>query len=152
MCLVFIASVVHRYWRGGTPVQSGPGASPPPDLIIDLREESIENPIEVEVLNGCGMQGLGQQFTDFLRSHQIDVVKTENADHFQYEKTVIIQRNQYVESSYFIADILKIPKNDTTRILIQPDLSLETDVTLIVGKDYANIKPFQDYLSKHPQL
>lgn len=122
----------------------------PPSLIIDYEEESPFSSVEVEVLNGCGVQGLAQQFTDFLRSHGVDVIKTENADRFEYQKTLIIQRNQFVESSYRIAELLDIPKSDTTRMLIQPDLSLETDVSLIIGKDYTRIGPFQDFLSTLP--
>jgi len=149
-CLVFIASTVHQYWRGGTRIAGRINAPTPPSLLIDYNEEIPLAPVEVEVLNGCGVQGLAFQFTDFLRDHQVDVIRTENANRFDYETTVIIQRNEFVESSYLIADLLKIPRNDTLRIILQPDLSLETDVTLILGKDYPEIKPFQEFLSKQP--
>jgi len=150
ICLAFVTSIVHRYWRGGTHIETPVFSPSPPNLTIDYHEQSTFTSIEVEILNGCGVKGIAQQFTDFLRSHQIDVVRTENANHFDYETTFIIQRNQFVESSYRIAELLKIPKSDTTRILIQPDLSLEADVTLIIGKDYTHLRSFQEFLSKQP--
>ena len=149
-CLGFIASTVQRYWRGGTRFGDSVDAVTPPRMMIDFDEQIPWSPVEVEVLNGCGVQGLGLQFTDFLRSNQIDVIRTENASRFDYETTIIIQRNEFMESSYRIAELLKIPRSDTLRIILQPDLSLETDVTLILGKDYPEIKPFQEFLSKQP--
>ncbi|MEE9168047.1 MAG: LytR C-terminal domain-containing protein [Candidatus Neomarinimicrobiota bacterium] len=149
-CVAFVTSILHRYFRGGTPVGSELFSSSPPGLSVNYEEAPPLSAIEVEVLNGCGVQGLGQQFTDFLRSHQVDVVKTENAGGFDYEKTLIIQRNEIMGNSYRIAELLNIPKSDTTRLLIQPDLSLETDVTLIIGKDYTTIEPLQEFLSTPP--
>ena len=88
--------------------------------------------------------------TDFLRTRYIDVVKTENADHFDYATTLIIQRNQFMENSYKLAELLNISKKDTTRLMFQPDLSLAADITLIIGKDYAQIKPLKIFLSRQP--
>ncbi|MFQ6675994.1 MAG: LytR C-terminal domain-containing protein [Fidelibacterota bacterium] len=147
--LVFAVSTVHRYWRGGS-ILADRGSPFPPRLIIDYREEVPTPVMEVEVLNGCGVYGLAARFTDFLRSRGFDVVNSDNADSFDYPATVIIQRSERVESSYRMAELLGIPKGDTTRILVQPDLSLATDVTVILGKDYRDIKPFREFLSSQP--
>lgn len=149
ICVAFIVSIIQRQWRGGS-LMADRSLSSPPGLLIDYRDESPVSAIEVEVLNGCGIPGLAQKFTDFLRTRQVDVINSDNADHFDYEKTLIIQRNQFVERSYRMAEILSIPKSDTTRILIRPDLSLATDVTVILGKDYNQIKPFRQFLSRQP--
>ncbi|MFQ6616204.1 MAG: LytR C-terminal domain-containing protein [Fidelibacterota bacterium] len=157
--LVFVISMVQRTWRGGSiPLAEGPGpggrdsgSSPfPPRLIVDYREEVPASPMEVEVLNGCGVYGLAAGFTDFLRTEGFDVVNSGNANNFDYPATLIIQRSERVESSYRMAELLNIPKSDTTRILVRPDLSLATDVTVILGRDYKDIKPFRQFLSTRP--
>ena len=37
---------------------------------------------QVEVLNGCGVPGVANQFTDFLRSRGYDVVRFTNAQRY----------------------------------------------------------------------
>ena len=34
--------------------------------------------IQVEVLNGCGVKGLADRFTDYLRQNNVDVVNIKN--------------------------------------------------------------------------
>ena len=118
--------------------------------MLTAYEESPFSTIEVEVLNGCGVAGIAHRFTDFLRSYHFDVIRADNADRFDYETTQIIQRSERMESAYRLAEVLGIPKSDTTKIRIKPDLSLATDVTLIIGKDYNTIKPFQKFLRTQP--
>lgn len=148
--LAFVVSLVHRTWRGGSLFADRPGSPLPPRLIVDYRQEVPMSVIEVEVLNGNGVYGLAAQFTDFLRSKGFDVVNSGNADHFDYPTTLVIQRSERVESSYRMAELLNISKSDTSRLVVQPDLSLATDITVIVGKDYKTIKPFRDFLTHQP--
>ncbi|MAG21280.1 MAG: LytR C-terminal domain-containing protein [Candidatus Marinimicrobia bacterium] len=149
-CLAFVTSIVQRHIRGGELIEELTRDLSPPNLSVENYEQSSLSEIEVEVLNGCGVKGAAQQMTDFLRTRYIDVVKTENADHFDYATTLIIQRNQFMENSYKLAELLNISKKDTTRLMFQPDLSLAADITLIIGKDYAQIKPLKIFLSRQP--
>lgn len=55
-----------------------------------------------------------------------------------------------MENSYKLAELLNISKKDTTRLMFQPDLSLAADITLIIGKDYTQIKPLKEFLSRQP--
>lgn len=149
--LVFVVSFFQRNWRGGSLLTDRSGSPLPPRLIADYREETpVSAVIEVEVLNGCGVYGLAAQFTDFLRSQGFDVVNSGNAAKFDYPATLIIQRSERVESSYRMAELLNISKSDTTRLLVRPDLSLATDVTVVLGKDYKDIKPFRAFLTSQP--
>ena len=55
-----------------------------PSQPILAKDIYIQNPIEnikVEVLNGCGVYALAAKTTDFLRTKQIDVINSDNADH-----------------------------------------------------------------------
>ena len=70
-----------------------------------MRKKPIKN-ITVEVLNGCGINGSGAKATDFLRFKQIDVLKSDNADRYDYLKTQIISRNENTNSLKAVANCL----------------------------------------------
>ena len=76
--VVFIASIIDRHMRGGMTIQD---FSPSPLNTKDW-DDSLLTDIEAEVLNGCGISGVAQKFTDYFRKYHIDVVRTENADNF----------------------------------------------------------------------
>ena len=72
------------------------------------------------------------------------MVRSDNADHHNYPNTVIISRNENVESLKAVSKSFGITMNDEKRILIVPDESLGVDVTVIIGKD---IRDFTDLAS-----
>jgi len=110
----------------------------------------IQNPIEdikVEVLNGCGVAALASKTTEFLQSKNIDVIKSDNADHHNYKNTLIIQRNEKYNSLKKIVETFGIYLTDSTRIKILPDESLDVDVTVILGSDYTTFEELNTYIS-----
>ena len=104
----------------------------------------------MEVLNGCGISGLAQQFTEYLRNNHIDVVRTENADNFHYDKTIVILRRDGFEKADQVAKLLDISPRDSVRVMVQPDASLLTDITVVIGSDYLEIAPVQRFLATQP--
>ena len=113
----------------------------------------VEHPnqnIEVEVLNGCGVPYLAAQTTDYLRSKHFDVVFSGNARNQQYQHTLIILRNEKVESFIKIANSFDIDYTDITQIQVTPDESLCLDVTVILGEDYRKFAELLDYISTIP--
>ena len=117
-----------------------------PILAKDIYKTNPINNVRVEVLNGCGEALLASKTTDFLRSKMIDVVKSDNADHYNYKKTLIIQRNENFNSFKKITKSFGIQPDDI-RVQIIPDESLGVDVTIIIGKDYSSLTTFSEYLS-----
>ena len=117
-----------------------------PILAKDIYKINPIKNIKVEVLNGCGEALLASKTTDFLRSKMIDVVKSDNADHYNYQKTLIIQRNENFNSFKKITKAFGIQPDDI-RVQIIPDESLGVDVTIIIGKDYSGLTTFSKYLS-----
>ena len=114
------------------------------------KEIYIQNPIEdikVEVLNGCGVAALASKTTEFLQSKNIDVIKSDNADHHNYKNTLIIQRNEQYNSLKKIVETFGIYLTDSTRIKILPDESLDVDVTVILGSDYTTFEELNTYIS-----
>ncbi len=119
--------------------------------ISESAEEIYEsNPlldIDIEILNGCGEPGLAAKFSDILRKERIDVVRSENANHFDYEKTILIQRTENVEGMKIVAKALNLDINDKNQVITLVDSDLDVDLTLIVGKDYRNIPAIRRYIS-----
>ena len=113
-------------------------------LAVDVYQQNPIQDIKVEVLNGCGIKGIAARAADFLRTNHVDVVRSDNADHHNYPNTVIIRRNENVESLKAVSKSFGITMNDEKRILIVPDESLGVDVTVIIGKD---IRDFTDLAS-----
>ena len=113
----------------------------------------VEHPnqnIEVEVLNGCGVPYLAAQTTDYLRSKHFDVVFSGNARNQQYQHTLIILRNEKVESFIKIANSFDIDYTDITHIQVTPDESLCLDVTVILGADYRKFAELIEHISNSP--
>ena len=124
-----------------------PNTYPQPILAKDIY---LQNPIEnikVEVLNGCGVSALASKTTEFLRTKQIDVINSDNADHHNYKKTLIIQRNEKVKSLKKIVETFGVYLTDSTRVQILPDESLGVDVTVILGQDYTSFAELNNYIS-----
>ena len=90
---------------------------------------------------------LASKTTEFLRTKQIDVINSDNADHYNYKKTLIIQRNEKVKSLKKIVETFGVYLTDSTRIQILPDESLGVDVTVILGQDYTSFAELNNYIS-----
>ena len=103
--------------------------------------------VEIEILNGCGEPGLAAQFSQLLRNKRVDVVRSENADHFEYEKTMLIQRNENVDGMKYVAAVLDFDINNPEKVMMSVDPNGDVDLTLIIGKDYLSISSIQSYLN-----
>jgi len=120
-----------------------------PQLIL-AKNVYVEHPnqsIEIEVLNGCSVPYLAAKTTDYLRSKKFDVVFSGNAKNQQYQHTLIILRNEKVESFIKIANSFSIDYTDITHIQINPDESLCLDVTVILGEDYSTVEELTEHIN-----
>ena len=127
-----------------------PEISPQLFLAKNVYVEHPNQSIEVEVLNGCGVPYLAAQTTDYLRSKHFDVVFSGNARNQQYQHTLIILRNEKVESFIKIANSFDIDYTDITHIQVTPDESLCLDVTVILGADYRKFAELTEHISNSP--
>lgn len=101
-------------------------------------EDSTMARIQVEVLNGCGVSGIAEKLTDYLRSNNIDVVNLGNYRSFEIENSIIIGRNEKIQNAEKVAAIVGLDKQNIIQ-QINPDYLL--DVTFIIGKDYRDLIP-----------
>ncbi|MBN2570685.1 MAG: LytR C-terminal domain-containing protein [Ignavibacteriales bacterium] len=104
------------------------------------QKDDIEDIIQVEVLNGCGVSGLADRFTDYLRNNNFDVVNYGNYKVFDVKESMVIDRTGNIANAHYTAKVLGIDKSN---VITQINIDYFTDVTLIIGKDYNKLKPFQ---------
>jgi len=93
--------------------------------------------IQLEVLNGCGISGIANNFTGVLRKNGFDVVETGNFERFDLEKTIIISHGSSVDNAYRVAAALGVSNEHVIREE-SPDFYL--DVSVVLGKDYIELK------------
>ena len=147
LLLGFIYSFSRNVTHTGIPIEvTFPKIDPRPLAIEVYQKNPIQN-IKVEVLNGCGLKGIAARTADFLRANHVDVVRSDNADHYDYPNTVIISRNENVESLKAVSRSFGVTLDDKTHILTDPDESLGVDVTVILGKDITNFTAISDFIS-----
>ena len=94
--------------------------------------------VQVEVLNGCGEAGISQQVMKYLRKQGFDVVNIDNAEHFKFPETIILDRRggqEISESAKAVAQALGTP-----HVIHQRNEDRLVDVTAIIGKDYQELR------------
>ena len=90
--------------------------------------------IQVEVLNGCGERGIGQLAMRFLRDKGFDVVNIDNADHFEYRETIVLDRRGTdgpSKAARAVGGAL-----GTHNVLLQSNEDRMVDVSVVIGKDH----------------
>jgi len=126
---------------------------PKPDLddeqitAVELYEANPVSDITIEILNGCGEQGVAGKAADFLRLELIDVIRSENADNFDYNNTILIQHSDDLYNLKTVANILDFNINNENRVLFLPESDSDVDLTLIIGSDYRAVKPLRLYIA-----
>ncbi|MBX3007456.1 MAG: LytR C-terminal domain-containing protein [Melioribacteraceae bacterium] len=108
--------------------------------VISENKEVASEIIQVDVLNGCGVGGVADRFTDFLRTKNVDVVGIKNYISFDVDETMVVDRTGNEANAKRIANLLGI-KNDN--IITQLNKDYFIDVSIIVGRDYFNLTPFK---------
>lgn len=119
-------------------------ASPRPD------PERLHNPgnligefIQLEVKNGAGVDGLAAEMGDYLQDLGFDVVEVDNYERSDVARSVVIDRIGNPDAAEQIALALGV-ENDRIQEDLEPTWFL--DASVVIGKDYATIKPFVDRL------
>jgi len=101
---------------------------------------SVENRIlQIEVLNGCGVSGIADKMTDYLRKNNFDVVQVGNYTSFDMDKSLVIDRTGNKTNAEKIATALGINKKN---IVQQINSDYFLDCSVVIGKDYFQLKPF----------
>lgn len=108
------------------------------DPYVGDNQTSKGEVIQLDVLNGCGTAGAAQRFTDYLRKRNFDVVQLGNYSTFDVERTLVIDRVGDLKTAKKVAHALGIDEKNIIQ-QISPDYYL--DVSVVIGKDYDDLKP-----------
>ena len=96
--------------------------------------------LQVEVLNGCGISGVADKITDYLRKQNFDVVQMGNYISFDVERSMVIDRAGNMENALKIAESLGIDKK---RVVQQVNGNYFLDASVVIGKDFNSLKPYK---------
>jgi len=133
--------------KGESAAQSSVTITEPTEAIIEESfEEAVQEPdsffvdwsmIKIDVLNGCGVQGLASRMADWLSRNGFRVRLTENADRHDYPKSFVQDRSGNITAARELAQALNIDQNQI--LVFDGTTSSEVDLTLVIGKDYKRL-------------
>jgi polyisoprenyl-teichoic acid--peptidoglycan teichoic acid transferase len=101
--------------------------------------------ITLEILNGTNRRGLAARTAQLYKSFGYEIGRVGNADSFDYEKTVVIDRKGNVNKAQKAASLIHCSMIDTaalpepggdTQYESLPEPKEDVDVTLIIGNDF----------------
>jgi len=107
--------------------------------------EGADRRFTVEVLNGTTVTGLAGRTADLLEEFGYDVISRGNAEHFGFERTVLIDRSGYEAIARNFANIIRLNNivfESPEREGFSPGemgmrhVELRSDFTLIIGRDF----------------
>lgn len=104
-----------------------------------LAQSTASAIIHIEVLNGCGVDGIAAKFTNYLREKNFDVVNVSNYKSSSIEQTMVIDRTGNVANVEKLADVLGVEKKN---IIQQISTDYLLDATVVIGRDYFKLNPF----------
>ncbi len=94
----------------------------------------------VMVLNGCGTEGIAEEVSSCLRDAGFDIVGTGNADAFDYEQTIVIDRCGSKDKAQKVAEILQCKQ-----VMLQRVGAPASEVLVVVGGDWARLKALAEW-------
>lgn len=103
----------------------------------DQSTELIGRIIQLEVLNGCGVPGIANNFTGLLRDNGFDVVETGNFERFDVQETMVISRSSSLDNARRVALALGVSEENIIR---EESPHFYLDVTVVLGSDYEQLK------------
>ena len=104
----------------------------------ETMQEHAHRTVQLDVLNGCGVPGTASKCTEILRQRGFDVVEIKNYSSFNVPNTIIIDRIGDRKKAQRVAATLGVNENNIIQ-QINPDYFV--DVSVVIGKDYINLKP-----------
>jgi hypothetical protein len=111
------------------------GKKPQPGSDVPVVPSKV---IQMDVLNGCGARGAGSKITKMLRGMGFDVVELKNYSSFNVTETLVIDRVGNLAAARRVASALGVRASNVVQ-QINPDYFV--DVTVVIGDDYASLKP-----------
>jgi hypothetical protein len=111
-----------------------------PPVDSKKREGGSVRAIQLDLLNGCGVNGAAATFTAYLRARGYDVVEMKNYKTFDVSESLVIARTGNLETAQKVAYALGVKEKN---IIQQLNPNFFVDVSVVIGKDFDALKPYQ---------
>ncbi|MDM7924965.1 MAG: LytR C-terminal domain-containing protein [bacterium] len=105
--------------------------------------EKPRGPLQVEVLNGCGIPKIADKFTAYLRKKGYDVVRTDNYESFNVPATLVIDRGGGLAPARGLAETLGVPKRE---VISETHDMYMVDATVVLGKNFRTLAAWKAIL------
>lgn len=92
----------------------------------------------IRVLNGTTQTGLAARTAELLRQRGLNVVSVGNADHFNYERTQIVDHAGRPATVKALADWLKLAPGN---LVYRPEPAAPAEIDLVLGADFSPPAP-----------
>ena len=96
--------------------------------------------IQINILNATGENRIAARFRDFLKTKGFDVVDMGNYK-AEVEKSMVVDLIGDISKARRVADAVGVSHRNVVQ---QIDKSKYIDASVIIGKDYNELKPFTD--------
>ena len=107
-----------------------------PTLDPVVPDPELRRSIHVEVLNGCGEDGIASRTGERLRALGFDVMAIGNSPTYNYPESIVIDRAGNLDYARQVSEALGI---ENTVQQINPDLFRLEEVTVIIGRDHRRL-------------
>ncbi len=108
-----------------------------PPVVTERPGAPAGQPIQIDVLNGCGIDNAAQSVTSFLRARGYDVVEMKNYKTFDIQESLVVDRTGNRTTAEQVAYALGIKREN---IIQQLNQDYYVDVSVVVGKDFTSLK------------
>lgn len=106
--------------------------------VVTKKDTAVTKSVTVEVLNGAGESKLAYRVAEFLKKQQgVDVLKYDNFRTEDIQETIVQSRDGDIQKAHKIAKIIGV---EESRVNIVKGDELDTEVRIIVGKDFRKLK------------
>lgn len=130
LALAMLIGIVRHAGDAGSPppaVSTGAAPAPPAD-------QGIPHIGRIQILNGCGIDGIAWKVAEYLRNRGFDVKNDgiDNAPSFNYPATLVVSRTADPRIAHQVGKALGL---DQERVLVLRDGAGRFDATVFVGPD-----------------
>ncbi len=109
-------------------------------MTAETVRDSTRVPMQINVLNGCGVSGVGSTMTKFCRQAGYDVVEMGNYKTFDVEHSIVIDRNGKTQEAVRLAAALGIPAANVVQQFSNDQM---VAASVVIGKDYQSLTPWK---------
>lgn len=97
-------------------------------------------PIQINILNGCGVSGVGSTMTKYCRQLGYDVVEMGNYKKFDLEHSIVIDRSGKTNEAQQLAAQLGIERKNVVQQFNNDQM---VSASVVIGKDFKSLTPWK---------